>query len=99
MFYSLDSTPPVCSVGKKCMDEGFGFYWPPGETPYFVKPNGDRIDCKMRGKVPVFGGDDQGLAAVSTSDSALAPANLKGADHVDEQGFQVVAPRKGKSRQ
>ena len=30
--YLLESTPPVCSVGRRCMDEGYGFYWYPGQT-------------------------------------------------------------------
>ena len=25
--YALESTPPVCSVGRRCMDEGFEFRW------------------------------------------------------------------------
>ena len=28
--YLLESTPPVCSVGRRCMDEGYGLHWYPG---------------------------------------------------------------------
>ena len=34
----LESTPPVCSVGRRCMDEGFEFHWYPGQPPYFIAP-------------------------------------------------------------
>ena len=36
----LPSTPAVCSVGKKCMEQGFSFHWPTGEAPYFISPDG-----------------------------------------------------------
>ena len=29
----LKSTPPVLSIGKRCMNQGYGFYWPPYENP------------------------------------------------------------------
>ena len=31
--YVLESTPPVCSVGRRCVDEGFEFHWYPGQPP------------------------------------------------------------------
>ena len=31
--YVLESTPPVCSVGRRCMDEGFDFHWYAGKDP------------------------------------------------------------------
>ena len=47
-FYLLNSTPPVVSVGKRCLDEGFGFYWPPYRKPFFVKPDGTKLHCRLR---------------------------------------------------
>ena len=35
-----ESTPPVLSVGRRCMHHGYGFYWPPGKSPYLVTPKG-----------------------------------------------------------
>ena len=32
----LNSTPPVLSVGKRCMDEGYSFIWNAGDTTYLV---------------------------------------------------------------
>lgn len=48
----LDDTPPLFSMGRRCMEEGYGFYWPPGLTPFILKPNGQRIDCEVVGNVP-----------------------------------------------
>ena len=53
--YVLESTPPVCSVGRRCMDEGFDFHWYAGKAPYFVTPEGKKLYCKLRGRVPVIG--------------------------------------------
>ena len=77
-FVELPDTPPVCSVGKKCMQQGYGFYWPPGQVPYFVKPDGQKLTCTLRGNVPVFSsiGNDSGHpAAVAHRDEGerMAP--------------------------
>ena len=31
-LFTLGDSPTVCSVGRKCLEQGFGFYWPPGEA-------------------------------------------------------------------
>ena len=36
--YVLENTPPVCSVGRRCMDEGYDFHWYAGKPPHFVTP-------------------------------------------------------------
>jgi hypothetical protein len=36
----MEDSPAVISVGKRCMEHGYGFYWPPGQNPYFVLPCG-----------------------------------------------------------
>ena len=78
-FVLLPNTPAVCSVGKKCMEQGFSFFWPKGEAPHFICPDGHKVQCQLRGNVPVFG--DRGpLSAcpATTSESSdrsrIAPA-------------------------
>ena len=87
-FVLLPNTPAVCSVGKKCMEQGFSFFWPKGEAPYFVCPDGRKVQCQLRGNVPVFG--DRGpLSAcpATTSESSdrcrVAPTSVK-----HESGFR-----------
>ena len=37
--YLLPNTPDVISIGRRCVREGYGFYWPPfSEEPYFEIP-------------------------------------------------------------
>ena len=81
-FVLLPNTPAVCSVGKKCMEQGFSFVWPKGEAPHFICPDGRKVQCQMRGNVPVFG--DRGpLSAcpATTSESSdrsrIAPTSVK----------------------
>ena len=80
-FVELPSTPAVCSVGKKCMEQGFSFHWPTGQAPYFICPNGQKVQCQLRGNVPVFG--DRGpliscpAATSSATDcSRVAPTSV-----------------------
>ena len=65
-FVELLDTPPVCSVGKKCMEQGYGFYWPPGQLPYFVKPDGNKLQCDLRGNVPVFSSSGKNSGSPAT---------------------------------
>ena len=34
--YMIPPTPPVMSIGFRCMEQGYAFVWPPGEHPYLV---------------------------------------------------------------
>ena len=67
--YVLESTPPVCSVGRRCMDEGFDFHWYAGKAPYFVTPDGKKLYCKLRGRVPVI---SDGSIATPSKDEKTA---------------------------
>jgi len=49
----LKHTPPVISIGRRCMEQGFGFYWPPYTAPHIICPDGrTRIDCTVEAFVP-----------------------------------------------
>ena len=48
----LESSPPVLSVGKRCMEEGYSFHWPSGRNPYLVSPDGKRHDLDVDNMVP-----------------------------------------------
>ena len=50
--YLLESTPPVLSVGMRCMDQGYDFIWRAGKFPYFRKPDGKKINLVVRDYVP-----------------------------------------------
>ena len=71
--YLLERTPPVCSVGRRCMDEGYGFHWYPGQAPYFVTPEGRKLRCKMKGRVPVIGDEVMATPAAGNAKVATNP--------------------------
>ncbi|CAE7749097.1 GIP [Symbiodinium sp. CCMP2456] len=50
--YVLDDTPSVLSVGKRCMQQGYGFVWPPGKDPFMINPEGKRISLFVHGDIP-----------------------------------------------
>ena len=82
--YVLESTPPVCSVGRRCMDEGFDFHWYAGKAPYFVTPEGKKLYCKLRGRVPVIG--DGSIATPAKDEKTAHTPVVQGA-----AGFRLSA--------
>jgi hypothetical protein len=48
-----EKTPAVISIGKRCVEMGYAFYWPPfSENPFFIEPDGTRIVMDVEGKFP-----------------------------------------------
>ena len=65
----LESSPPVLSVGKRCMEEGYSCHWPAGRRPYLVSPDGTKHMLEVDNMVPY-------LNDMPTSDYACpAPAH------------------------
>ena len=48
----MPKTPAVLSVGERCMDHGFSFYWPARKNPYFILPDGTVVELIVEGKIP-----------------------------------------------
>ena len=74
--YILEESPLVLSLGKRCLDEGYGFAWPPGGEPVLLRPDNTVIKLKLEGHVPVIDesckqvsretADYEGLLAMAT---------------------------------
>ena len=68
----LDNSPcNVLSLGKLCMEKGFGFEWKPGEPPKLLLPNGTVRVLMVDQYVPVLA-------------SALAPEGIEEANLQDK---------------
>ena len=52
--YVLPNTPAVLSLGKRCMEEGYGFIWIPGKEPMLLRPDDQVVKLKLEGLVPVL---------------------------------------------
>ena len=84
--YLLESTPPVMSVGMRCVDQGYDFIWRSGKSPYFRKPDGEKIELLVRDYVPYIPARAKSNANPCTpnpidrprsaSSSSLAPTSL-----------------------
>ena len=49
----LPNTPAVLSVGRRCIDLGWHFEWPPfSHAPFMIKPDGEIIWLVVKGYVP-----------------------------------------------
>jgi hypothetical protein len=60
----LPSTPCLLSVGARCMEEGFTFVWRAKRAPYFITPDGKRIQCEVHNRCPYLSADAPSCAAV-----------------------------------
>ena len=54
-IYLFSNSPPVVSVGKRYLDEDYGFHWPPYRKLFFVKPDGSKLQYKLRDRIPDIG--------------------------------------------
>ena len=62
----MTSTPPVLSIGKRCMEQNYEFRWPPGKAPFFVTPDGKIIKLKVHDNVPYLY-DNRAVSAAGSS--------------------------------
>jgi hypothetical protein len=59
------NSPEVISIGKRCLEMGYAFFWPPvSKRPFFIKPDGTRIVMHVEGNIPYLngGGEDTACA-------------------------------------
>eukprot|EP00435_Cladocopium_sp_Y103_P040649 s1620_g11.t1 len=66
--YLVKSTPPVISIGMRCIDDGYDFVLrgSKGEDPYLKKPNGERIELVVKDYVPYLANNSTKIATPST---------------------------------
>ena len=50
--YVLESTPPLLSVGKRCMKKGYGFFWFPWKAPFMITPNNEIYVLEVIDNIP-----------------------------------------------
>ncbi len=50
--YLLHDTPPVLSIGKRCMEQGFTFHWDPGRNPVMTNPEGMVVELEVEKNIP-----------------------------------------------
>ena len=50
----LPNSPSVLSLGRHCMEEGYGFHWEPFQHPRLVTPAGEDIELQVENLVPIL---------------------------------------------
>ncbi len=50
----MQSSPPVLSLGKRCMHEGFSFWWEAGHLPILYAPDGRETEPYLQNLVPML---------------------------------------------
>ena len=90
--YVLDDTPSVLSVGKRCMKQGYGFVWPPGENPFMINPEGKRISLFVNGDIPyVRAGSQKSIARYDEMASTIKSILEQGKEENSEKALKAVA--------
>ena len=41
----LKDSPSVITVGRRCMEQGYGFHWDPFKPPVIKHPDGTKVTC------------------------------------------------------
>ena len=76
----LPSTPPVLSLGKRCMEDGCSFHWPARQNPYMVDARGVRHELEVKDNVPyLLDGPEQFAEREATAAPALESPRDAGA--------------------
>ncbi len=82
----LDSTPPVISVGRLCIDHKYEFYWPPGsKNPYFITPKGKRIDLTVDDYIPYICSKDPALNTPRQAATACPARGSQGESEAEQE--------------
>ena len=66
--FVIPNCPSALSVGKLCIDNGFGLWWPPhSHTPILTRPDGVQLFLRVTNYTPELDtnmlGDGSGYAA------------------------------------
>ena len=48
----LPQSPPVLSLGRRRMEQGFSFRWDAGQEPQFLSPDGTLAPLVVKGYIP-----------------------------------------------
>ena len=51
--YILPNAPPLMSLGRRCLRDGFSFVWIANQRPYFVRPDGKIVRLDVIGGHPL----------------------------------------------
>ena len=94
----IDSTSPAAlSIGRRCMELGYGFYWPPRGKPKLVDPSGRNVPMEVHHFCPyiidhsrVRSNSARRAAAPATSSSSSTGPLPDGYNENDDQTERVV---------
>ena len=74
----MKDSPPVLSIGRRCMQDGWSFVWEAEEAPYVILPSGKIITCIVEGNVPCLPHRPLPVAAVPrTTNQRAAPGCVR----------------------
>jgi len=87
----VDGSPNVISIGRRCMISGFGFYWPPFQSPYLITPDRKRkIRCTIENYVPFVCKTSGVICPLTEGGSSSSGVQRPASSGVPDQGSSVM---------
>ena len=100
-FFVMEHSPLVLSLGKKCLEQGYGLHWYPGAQQVLVTPKGRKITLGLEGYVPVLpmtaAQREAKAASSSTASSSTTPPPKSVLKKPPEEEDVVVEPSTAKA--
>eukprot|EP00972_Heterocapsa_arctica_P092851 13694804-Heterocapsa_arctica.AAC.1 len=86
--FVLQDTPAVLSVGDRTVNKGYNFIWPAYSNPYFITPNGFRVELEIIDNIPYLrrGSVRSVPLAIENHDPPLIPRRSRRAFSVADLG-------------
>eukprot|EP00971_Amphidinium_carterae_P274370 5444975-Amphidinium_carterae.1 len=94
----LHDTPPVLSMGRRCVDEGYGFIWMPHSEPHLLTPEGKLFRLGRDGYVPVINDTMELITSQGSLQHLLAVPALSSTDPLPDESVVEEPTREGNDR-
>ena len=75
----LDQTPSVLSIGRRCMEEGFSFWWQAYKNPILYLPDGKAITLEIIDYIPYLRERESGKSVMAMPSPVAPPEGGRGA--------------------
>ena len=72
--FVMPESPPLLSVGRRCMLDGYTFIWKAGKEPLLVRPDGQVVELVVDGFIPYINADAN-VRLPRKEDTVVFPVN------------------------
>ena len=93
----MQSTPNVLSLGKRVLNQGYGFYWLPYSRPYLVLPDGTAYVLDVKDFIPYLSKDSPAVPVNFVRPETDVDLNYSPSFNRETQSLMPAVPSPGAS--